>query len=42
MNFEVFSKAVAVQYNKLVKGELYYVEMDRDELYALYLSSPAM
>ncbi len=39
MNFEVFSKAVAVQYNKIAQGELYYVEVDRDELYTLYLAS---
>ena len=40
MNFENFSKAVAVQYNKLISmGELFYVEMERDELFGIYLSS---
>lgn len=40
MNFENFSKAVAVQYNKLISmGELFYVEMERDELFGVYLSS---
>lgn len=40
MNFENFSKAVAVQYNKLISmGELFYVEVERDELFGIYLQS---
>ncbi len=40
MNFQNFSKAVAVQYNKLVTmGELFYVEMERDELFPIYLEA---
>jgi hypothetical protein len=40
MNFENFSKAVAIQYNKLITmGELFYVEMERDELFSIYLEA---
>lgn len=40
MKFINFSKAVTKQYNLMVAmGELYYVQMDRDELYNVYLES---
>lgn len=39
MDFSKFNKAVKKQYDRLVGGELFVVDADKDELYSLYLAS---